>query len=481
MEADDIFWEKIKESRGHYFVEYLPPRASTPFAALSLVFPNDLERTAVADAMEAELRYWLGRFPVPLMVSSFDGKENVIHLDGVRPCDHLIGFVKESDQGIVSSWRLMTEDELPKKQVERAYLERVYADLTFKTGEQISRDADRDRHFHRIGWFMLFAWLVVIPAIVAFLGWTNPWVSVLAMIYSMWKAAVQALKLMGKWKKSARQEGKEREELQMRHHHDHCNKNPDGFRRLMIENIANDSRERVQRETEALGLDRSTISTSTVPQPQAEVSETRSAPMEEVFYRVLFLGKDDKWMVDNWNNGEFVGYHFACHPAWEGIWNESQSLDWRHYPLVWEGGGLYDWRARRAFLVAVRNRRERADTPQACLIGWNEDEIRKSCLLVGVSAYRCPGGASRYAALSDKDAIVASFRGLFIWPLPEIKDGGVQALVIEPIDMLPLDDFRRTHQLIAPPVKEPTTFKDEFVYEQEESGGMVDISKPKGG
>ncbi len=38
----------------------------------------------------------------------------------------------------------------------------------------------------------------------------------------------------------------------MRHHHYHCTKNPEGFRRLLAENIDKEAAERIRKEDEEL-------------------------------------------------------------------------------------------------------------------------------------------------------------------------------------------------------------------------------------
>lgn len=50
-------------------------------------------------------------------------------------------------------------------------------------------------------------------------------------------------------KRSKRMEEKEREETEMRHHHYHCKKNPEGFMRLKIENFERAEMERIQKES----------------------------------------------------------------------------------------------------------------------------------------------------------------------------------------------------------------------------------------
>jgi hypothetical protein len=60
------------------------------------------------------------------------------------------------------------------------------------------------------------------------------------------------------------------------------------------------------------------------------------------YYRVLFQENED--MVNNWNQGRYVSYHFDRHPSWDGTWNQNQSPSPLDYPLEF-AAALYNWRA----------------------------------------------------------------------------------------------------------------------------------------
>jgi hypothetical protein len=253
MTSDDIVWDKIKEKRDDCFVEYQPPRTYVPFASLQLVFPGAVDTAFVAKAMEDELKRWLSRFPVPVMVSAFDATEALIALTGVRPCNHLMDYVGADDREIRYYWRLLAEAELPKNQTETLYLSKVYSGMPFKLGEDVRRNANAYARSIRIGWWIVFVWSVMIPATVAIVEWAAPsWLAALVLVYALYKAAVQALRLTGKLKTSPREQKKAAEDLRMRHHHYHCERNPDAFRRLMIENFDAEARDRVRKEMESL-------------------------------------------------------------------------------------------------------------------------------------------------------------------------------------------------------------------------------------
>lgn len=70
----EYIWEVIQEDRENYYVEYHPINLkSYYFAHLHLVFINIPKTTEeIVDIMEKELTEWLKRFPLPLMVTSFD-------------------------------------------------------------------------------------------------------------------------------------------------------------------------------------------------------------------------------------------------------------------------------------------------------------------------------------------------------------------------------------------------------------------------
>ena len=104
----------------------------------------------------------------------------------------------------------------------------------------------------RLGWWIVFVWAVVVPAGVAILEWWSDWLGVVVLVYSLYKAIEKALRLMGRWPKSKAEAQKEAEEARMCHHHYHCERNPEGFERLKLENFERWAREDIQKEANAL-------------------------------------------------------------------------------------------------------------------------------------------------------------------------------------------------------------------------------------
>lgn len=250
---EKLFFNTLKEDRGWYFIEYKPPITSYRFATLNVVVPNSVGVAQVADAMETELKLWLARYPIPVMVSSFDGKGTLYNLRTVRPSNHLIGFIDKKSQEVCLFWRLLENKEITDDALDTDYLKKIYSSIPYKTQDDLKRESAKHLKELQIGWTIVFVWAVIVPAVVAIFEWASPsWVAVLVLIYSLWKAVVKALKMLGKWKKSHREIEKEEEDRRMRHHHYHCEQNPEGFLRLKLENFEREERKNILNEARKL-------------------------------------------------------------------------------------------------------------------------------------------------------------------------------------------------------------------------------------
>jgi len=256
VDHDQLFFQSTKEDRGWYFVEYHPPISGYQFATLQLVI---LEKgkglDEIAESMEAELAIWLERYPIPIMVSAFDDSGDVLRLENSRGCDHLVGYIDKQTHKVAREWRLLANEDLPRDALDTSYLREIYSQIPYKTKQQLREEGQQKAKHLRLGWWIVFVWAVVVPAGVAILEWWSDWLGVVVLLYSVYKAVEKALRLMGKWPKSKVEIQKEAEEARMRHHHYHCERNPEGFERLKVENFERSAREQVREE--ALSLKRS--------------------------------------------------------------------------------------------------------------------------------------------------------------------------------------------------------------------------------
>lgn len=253
QEAPEVlFFDKIKEDRSWYFVEYSPPIGGYKFAILSVVVSDEARSNEeIAKAMESEVEHWLRRYPIPVMASAFDATESFMHLEDVRGDSNLMAYVSPADK-VVSAWRLMENGELPDDALDNEKLKAIYSDIPFRTKQQLAAAVDQSKKQMRAGWWVIFAWAVAVPLAVAVMEWWSDWLGYVVLTYAFWKAIEKTLRLKGKWPKSKAEIDREAEELRMRHHHYHCERNPDGFNRLKVENFEKEARQRIADEAKAL-------------------------------------------------------------------------------------------------------------------------------------------------------------------------------------------------------------------------------------
>ena len=251
--TEKLYFEALEEHRGWYIEKYLPPSPGVPFATLSLTCLGERPKNDVALEMEAEARRWLTRYAYPLMVSAFDQRGDLIDLEGVRPESHLMCLWDSSRRSVTNRWRLLKDEEFPVQNPTGQYLQSIYADVPFKTSADLRANAQASLRERRLGWWVVFFWVAVLPAIVAILEFFSPiWVAVIVLLYSLWKAGQKALRLLGKIEPSEKEKTKAETERRMRHHHYHCEENPEGFLRLKLENFERWGREEIEAKSEAL-------------------------------------------------------------------------------------------------------------------------------------------------------------------------------------------------------------------------------------
>lgn len=250
-----VFFEQIKEPREGYFVEYSPPGGEMRFAWLTLVFHKGTMPDHARKAMEHEANVWTQRYPVPVMVFSCDEKGDTVELSQAKGKNNLIAW-RCSDGRIEQHWELLEDEDIPDVALSVDYLLKTYESVPYRTAEEVRQQADaswteRGKEL-RIGFTIIFCWAVVVPAGVAVLGWTSPAIGFLVTAYALGKAARQAGLMLGWFKPSSRERAKREKEQQMRHYYYHCERNPEGFRRLVSDNFEQDERAVIEREARGL-------------------------------------------------------------------------------------------------------------------------------------------------------------------------------------------------------------------------------------
>lgn len=247
-----VFRDVIKEHRGHYFVVYKPADVNSSLASVSLVFPEvTVDVSEVRRAMEQELAHWLNRFAVPVVVSAFDAKDDVIRFSDEPNNSHLTGYVDAQSRKLVQWWGLMKDEELPSEQKDADYLERAYQEVPFRLQEEVREEIRRKaRTTGRI--IRLFVFFVAtVPVLIELIAWAT-WLGHVLAGLSVTTGLYKIGKAMG-WLRPTQREKEEAEKMsRMEHYFYHCERNPEAFNRLKCENFERESIEQTRAEAETL-------------------------------------------------------------------------------------------------------------------------------------------------------------------------------------------------------------------------------------
>lgn len=254
--SSQLYFKKIEEARDNGFVEYYPAKIGDLFAALNLSFLGGTDPEHVAQEMERELDHWMTRFPVPLMVSSFDKTGDRISLEPARPGKCLLGY--RLNGKTVMHWGEKENDWFPDGPLTEATLRDVYREVPCETQEEVGARVYADARRTRIGFrcikTLLTLWLVVIPLAMAFLGFASPLWGILVLLWALGRGGYEFLRLWGWIGPSAREQEQAEKTRKMEHYYHHCEKNPEGFLRLKSENITRDAERGTLEEARALGV-----------------------------------------------------------------------------------------------------------------------------------------------------------------------------------------------------------------------------------
>jgi hypothetical protein len=244
-------YEPIKEKRNWYYVDYRPPVSDFKFATLNLVIINCDEKVNIVNAMEKELEIWINKYPVPLYVNAFDNSDNLIDFHDIKPENHLIGFF-DKDNKLILNWKLLKNEEIPDIALNRDYVDNLYSGLVYKTYEELDTERINNRKKIKFGWVIFIIWLVVIPIVIAILDFSSYWVSLAAFIYSLYKAVRKGLELTNKWPISKTDKERVLKEQLKEHYYYHCQMNPEGFNRIILENLNKIARVNIDKEFKSL-------------------------------------------------------------------------------------------------------------------------------------------------------------------------------------------------------------------------------------
>jgi hypothetical protein len=235
---EKVFRDKVKEHHGNYYVSYQPADTRFPFAIIQLTFlDNGSDVAVVKSAMEHELENWLSRFRVPVMVSSFDAKDDLIRIDDESDQSHLMGYVDLQTGEMIQRWGLLKDNELPPEQRDAGYLARVYEGVPFRLQKTVRQNAIREARTMGRSIRMIVFLLAGVPLLIEIVSLGVTWVGHILVGVSITAGLYKLAKMMGWLKPTQRAKDIAEKDLRMKHYFYHCERNPEGFNRLKIENF----------------------------------------------------------------------------------------------------------------------------------------------------------------------------------------------------------------------------------------------------
>lgn len=253
MASPKVFREKIKEHRGDYYVSYQPADAHFPSAFVQLTFLDDGHDVAdVKKAMERELQNWLSRFNVPVAVSSYDAKDDIIQVAAEFFQSHLVGYVDPQTGQIIQQWGFPETDQLPSEQMEVGHLARVYEGVPFRSQEMVRQNSLRKARQLGRSVRMVVLLLVGVPVLIEMASLGVTWLGHVLAATSISVGLYKVGRAMGWLQPTQRDKEKAEKELKMKHYFYHCEQNPEGFNRLKIENFEREAIRRTHDEAAAL-------------------------------------------------------------------------------------------------------------------------------------------------------------------------------------------------------------------------------------
>jgi hypothetical protein len=170
------------------------------------------------------------------MAFIFDQNGELIDLAKTNSENCLTRFIDTDDNSFKTQWGAINHTKM--KEFTDSELAKIYKDLPHKTRleKEIERDQEilKTRKQKRFLDFSFIVWLLVMIGI-AYLGWQNYYVGGIAFFYAFIKFILELLSFFGISKSLSKK--KKEKERKMKHYYYHCERNPEGFRRLVAENI----------------------------------------------------------------------------------------------------------------------------------------------------------------------------------------------------------------------------------------------------
>ena len=246
-----VRFESIEIDKDGYYLTYSPIFTGQNLAVLSISFYEQIEVSKAVQILESELKHWIKKYPTPLMALASNKTNTDLDIKSETGNEFIFGYLG-SDGNLVMKWEVVPDEEYSHIQFSKEKLLGIYEGLNYKTSKEAHAEISNKVSNRKKLIFVMLLWFSVIPALIAIFGWANPYVSFLALIYSLYVALKKGVEVTGHIKPSDSEKEKMKEEQEKEHHHYHCKENPDGFNRLKQENFSKESKERLKEKIEKL-------------------------------------------------------------------------------------------------------------------------------------------------------------------------------------------------------------------------------------
>ncbi|EGQ8137022.1 hypothetical protein MZJ28_001368 [Vibrio parahaemolyticus] len=238
MRENWVRYEDIEEKRNGYYVEYSPVFTGQDFANLVIYIHDRSLNSQIGSIVDCELKVWAKKYPTPILTMVKTLEEGVWKIRELGSDYSLLSYVE--DGKIVHYDDSAHDSSKPNFDLSKEKLSQIYSGLSYRTLGDVIKKQNEQAKGRKLLLVMLTFWFCVVPALIAYLGWSSQLFALMALAYSWYKAYKKARELWGIKKKSPSELQKQKEQLEKDHHHYHCKKNPEAFLRLKIENFKND-------------------------------------------------------------------------------------------------------------------------------------------------------------------------------------------------------------------------------------------------
>jgi hypothetical protein len=164
-----------------------------------------------------------------------------------------MGYRDLETGNIVRRWGLLKESELPSEQTNAEHLRNAYQDVSFRDQAAVRKAAQQETINRIRGARAIIFFVVTVPVLIEIISLGVAWLGYILSAISITVGAYKAGKAFGWLKPTVREQIKAEETRRMKHYHWHCERNPEAFRLLRIQNFERDAIERTRKEADILG------------------------------------------------------------------------------------------------------------------------------------------------------------------------------------------------------------------------------------